>query len=121
MAVMFYFRSLIGGLYFTKTVWPEADVGGRSSQKKRLVITFILAATGFLIAYTPTAAFYTVFASGEQMDFHLSYALSNVVDCMFAVSVCFNPILYALKIKEIMNLLPIMASFFFVDFKHVPQ
>ena len=66
MAVMFYcYGALIRGLYFTETVWPEA-VGERSSEKKKLVITFILATTGFFIGYAPTAAFYTVFATGYQ-------------------------------------------------------
>ena len=94
MAVMFYcYGSLIRGLYFTNTV------GERSFEKKKLVITFILVTTGFFIGYAPTAVFYTVFASGDQMDSKLSYALSNVVDCIFAVSSRCNPILYAFRSK----------------------
>ena len=102
MAVMFYcYGSLIRGLYFTDNVWPET-VGERSSKKKKLVIIFILATTGFFICNAPTQAFYTAFALGDdkQMDFKLSYALSNVVDCIFAVSLCCNPILYAFRSKN---------------------
>ena len=100
MAVMFYcYGSLIRGLYFTNTVCSET-VGEGSSEKRKLVVTFILVTTGFFVGYAPTAVFYTVFASGYQLDFTLSYALSNVVDCMFAVSLCFNPILYAFRSKN---------------------
>ena len=56
--------------------------------------------TGFFVGYAPTAVYYTVFASGCQMDSTLSDALSNAVDCMFAVSLCFNPILYAFRSKN---------------------
>ena len=100
MAVMLYcYGSLIRGLYFTNTVCSET-VGERSFEKKKLVITFILVTTGFFIGYAPTAVFYTVFTSGDQMDSKLSYALSNVVDCIFAVSSCCNPILYAFRSKN---------------------
>ena len=68
MAVMFYcYGSLIRGLYFTNAVCSET-VGERSSEKKKLVVTLILVTTGFFIGYAPTAVFYSVFASGDQMD-----------------------------------------------------
>ena len=99
MAVMFCcYGSLIRGLYFTNTVCSET-VGERNSEKKKLVITFILATTGFFIGYAPTLAFYTFVASGDvkDMDSKLFYAFSSVVDCIFAVSLCCNPILYAFR------------------------
>ena len=98
MAVMFYcYGSLIRGLYFTDNVWPET-VGERSSEKKKLVVTFILAATGFSVGYTPTVVFYTVVAAGD--DGQLSSLLSVVFDFVFAFSLCLNPILYAFRSKK---------------------
>ena len=55
---------------------------------------------GFSIGHVPTLVFYTLVASsqdGDQMDDHLFYVVSNVVDFVFACSLCFNPVLYAFR------------------------
>ena len=51
VVMVFCYCSLIRGLYFTNTVCPENETtdGERSSEKKKLVITFLLATLGFLI------------------------------------------------------------------------
>ena len=101
MAVMFYcYGSLIRGLYFTNTVCSETV--GERSEKKKLVITLLLATSGFFIGYAPTVSCYTFFATRDvnDIDSSLFYALSNVADCIFAVSLCCNPILYAFRSKK---------------------
>ena len=99
-AVTFYCHgSLIRGLYFTNTVCPETTEE-RSLEKKKLVITLIIASAAFFIGFTPTLVFYTVVAlagDDENIDDNLYYILSNSVDFMFACSLCFNPILYAFR------------------------
>ena len=100
LAVTFYCHgSLIRGLYFTNTVCPETTEE-RSSEKKKLVITLIMASAAFFIGFTPTLVFYTVVASAgddDNIDDNLYYIFSNSVDFVFACSLCFNPILYALR------------------------
>ena len=105
LVVMCYcYGSLIRGLYFTNTVRPETD-GERNSEKKRLVITQILATTGFIIGYAPGVVFYTVVASedakhDEQMNLNLYTDLSSVFTFLFRSSLCFKPILYAFRITN---------------------
>ena len=62
--MVFCYGSLIRGLFFTNTICQETETidGARSSEKKKLVITFLLATVGFLIGYVPSMAFYTVVA-----------------------------------------------------------
>ena len=102
MLVMFYCHgSLIRGLYFTKTVCPKT-AGERSSEKKKLVVTFILASIGFFIAYAPLVVFYIVVASkdDEEINVNLYNVISTVVGFVFAGSSCFNPILYAFRSRN---------------------
>ena len=99
MAVMFYcYGFLIRGLYFTDTVCSETNEE-RRSEKKKLVITFILATTGFFVGYTPFVVLYTVVAArdDEQMDLQLYSVISSVFVFVLDCSLCFNPILYAFR------------------------
>ena len=91
------YESLIRGLYFTNTVCPETTEE-RSPEKKKLVITFLLATIGFFIGYAMFVAFYTVVALGLKLvDSELYRTLSLVVDFVLTCSLCFNPILYAFR------------------------
>jgi len=99
LAVMLYcYGSLINGLYFTKTVCPETD-GQRISEKKKLVITLILATIGFSLGYGPIAVFYTVIASGggQRMGSKVYSVNLSVTAFLFICSLCLNPILYAFR------------------------
>ena len=52
--IMFFcYGSLIRGLYFTATICSENDEEG-DSEKKKLVLTFLLASLAFLIGYGPS-------------------------------------------------------------------
>ena len=92
------YGSLIKGLCFTETVCPETT-GERSSEKKKVVITFLLATIGFFIGYAPFVVFYTVVALGDDkpVDSELYRTLSLVVELVLDCSLCFNPILYAFR------------------------
>ena len=96
------YASLIKGLYFTNTVCPEETEGERGSERKKLVLTFFLATTGFFIGYAPRILFYTIVASRDiQQEDLLLYSvlrgLRAVLDFLFSCSLCLNPILYAFR------------------------
>ena len=92
------YGSLMRGLYFTNTVCSETNEE-RSSEKKKLAITFLLATIGFFIGYAPFVTFYTVVALGDDkpVDSELYCTLSLVVEFVLDSSLCFNPILYAFR------------------------
>ena len=99
MIVFLYcYGSLIEGLYFSHTICTENTNEDRNSEKKKLVITFILATAGFVIGYGPTCIFHTVTMLGgeEQKGFKFSTE-SAVVHLIFFCSLCLNPILYAFR------------------------
>ena len=84
IAAFFYcYGSLIKGLYFTNTVCQETD-GERSSGKKKLVITYILATAGFVFGYAPCVMFYTVIAS--KGDEHIIFNLSPIFPLLYYCS-----------------------------------
>ena len=65
-AIMFFCHgSLIRGLYFTTTVCPENDEEG-NSEKKKLVLTFLLASLAFLIGNGLAIVLHTLVASGDN-------------------------------------------------------
>ena len=101
VVMVFCYGSLIRGLYFTNTVCQETETtdGKRSSEKKKLVITFLLATVGFLIGYVPSMAFYTVvaFQTNANIDMSLFSDLENVFQFLFGCSLCLNPLVYAFR------------------------
>ena len=101
VVMVFCYGSLIRGLYFTNTVCPENETtdGERSSEKKKLVITFLLATLGFLIGYVPCVAFHIVvaFQTNANIDISLYSHLQNAFRFMFSCSLCLNPLVYAFR------------------------
>ena len=101
VVMVFCYGSLIRGLYFTNTVCPETETtdGERSSEKKKLVITFLLATVGFLIGYVPSMAFYTVvaFQTNANIGMSLFSDLENSFQFLFGCSLCLNPLVYAFR------------------------
>ena len=93
----FCYGALIKGLYFTNTICGGTD--NRSSEKKKLVVTFIMATTGFVIGYVPTVVFHTALASGvdKEIDSKLYSSISSALFLVFDCSLCLNPILYAFR------------------------
>ena len=101
VVMVFCYGSLIRGLYFTNTVCPENETtdSERSSEKKKLVITFLLASLGFLIGYIPCVAFHIVFAfqTNSNIDINMYSHLQNAFHFMFSCSLCLNPLVYAFR------------------------
>ena len=99
--IMFFcYGSLIKGLYFTNTVCPENDEEG-NSEKKKLVLTFLLASLAFLIGYGPFIVLYILVASGDSEQNYDSEpyvsVLAAVSRFLFDLTLCLNPILYAFR------------------------
>ena len=95
--IMYCYGTLIRGLYFTNTVCAETD-GERRSEKKKLVITFMLVTIGFFVGYTPALVSYVIIPSGDgttDVSFHVQ--LTAVADFILSVSLCFNPFIYAFR------------------------
>ena len=62
---------MIKGLYFSSIVYPETE-RETTSEKKKLVITLILATTEFLVGYTPYLGYFWAFkvtGSDRNEDF----------------------------------------------------
>ena len=98
LAVFVYcYGSLIKGLYFTNTICSADTEEDRSSEKKKLVVTFILATAGFVIGYGTTTVFNTIviLGGGEQMASYTD--ISSVLLFVFLCSLCLNPMLYAFR------------------------
>ena len=89
--IMYCYGTLIRGLYFSNTVCAETDEE-RRSEKKKLVITFMLVTFGFFMGYTPTLVSYVIIPSGDGTTDVSFYAqLTAVADFILSVSLCFNP------------------------------
>ena len=102
LVVMTYcYGSLIRGLYFTNAICSESVTNGESntSEKKKLVITFIWATAGFFVCFAPGVVFFTVLVliPAEEADLKLNFDLSVLLAFLFLFSVCFNPVLYAFR------------------------
>ena len=95
--VIYCYGSLIRGLYFTNTVCRDTD-GERNSEKKKLVITFMLVTVAFFICNTPTVVSYVIIPSGDGTTEVTFYAQATfVADFVFVLSLCFNPFIYAFR------------------------
>ena len=97
--MIFCYGSLINGLYFTATVCTENDEE-ENSEKKKLVLTFLLASLGFLIGYESYVVFVILVALGDNKqnyDSELYSVLGAVLSFLFDLTLCLNPILYAFR------------------------
>ena len=100
LAIFLYcYGSLVKGLYFTNTICSANSTEEDRSNKKKLVVTFMIATAGFVICYLPIQLFYTFVALGgdKHISFKLHSTLSALVTFIFDCSLCFNPILYAFR------------------------
>ena len=99
LAVFLYcYGSLIKGLYFDNTICasPADRQEDRACEKKKLVITFMLATAGFVVGYGPAVTFDTLVVIGATQG-NYSSVLSPVIDFTFFCSLCLNPVLYAFR------------------------
>ena len=77
---VFCYGSLIKGLYFSNDICAETT-SEDNTEKKKLLITFILATSGFLLGYGSLAVFYTMIFFGKNVDFSLFEKLNGVLFC----------------------------------------
>lgn len=100
LTIMFFcYGSLIRGLYFTDTVCSETDEQG-NQEKKKLVLTFLLASLAFLIGYGPFVVFCILVAwedNEQNYDSKVYSILEAVSTVLFDLTLCLNPILYAFR------------------------
>ena len=98
--IMFFcYGSLIRGLYFTTTICSENNEEG-NSEKKKLVLTFLLASLAFLIGYGPSIVLHILVASRDNEKNYYSelYSVLGAVSTfLLELSLCLNPILYAFR------------------------
>ena len=98
--IMFFcYGSLIRGLYFSATICSENDEEG-NSEKKKLVLTFLLASLAFLIGYGPAIVLHILVAPGDNVqnyDSELGSVVGAVSTFLFDLTLCLNPILYAFR------------------------
>ena len=92
---LFCYGSLIKGLYFSGTICAE-NTNGDNSEKRKLLVTFILATCGFLIGYGPIAVLDSVHL-GMEINGELFLILSDIFFLLFEIILCLNPVLYAFR------------------------
>ena len=93
---LFCYGSLVKGLYFSNEICAEST-NEDNSEKKKLVITFILATSGFILGYGPFTVFHTMIFFGKKIASSLFKKLHGVDLFTFLISVCLNPVLYAFR------------------------
>ena len=102
LAVMTHcYASLIRGLYFTDVIFSESVANAESNtEKKKLVVTFILATVGFFVCFAPGVVFFTVLTQlkpAEEANLKSNFDFSVLLAFLFVFSLCFNPVLYAFR------------------------
>ncbi|XP_068704970.1 somatostatin receptor type 2-like [Montipora capricornis] len=92
---LFCYGSLIKGLYFSGTILAE-NTNEDNSEKRKLIVTFILATIGFLIGYGPIVVLDTV-CLGMEINDELFLKLFDIFILLFDIILCLNPVLYAFR------------------------
>ena len=93
---VFCYGSLIKGLYFSNDICAEST-DEDNTEKKKLLITFILATSGFLLGYGPLTVFHTIMLFGKKMELRPFEKFNAVLLFPFEISLCINPVLYAFR------------------------
>ena len=92
---LFCYGSLIKGLYFSGTILAE-NTNEDNSEKRKLLLTFILATSGFLIGYGPITVLDAV-CLGMEISDGLLLKLFCIFGLVFDLILCLNPVLYAFR------------------------
>ena len=93
---IFCYGSLIKGLYFDNTICVTgAEIqDDRTTEKKKLVITFLLATVNFIAGYGPTTVFQSLVHTGAIGE---NIVVETILSFLFFCSLCLNPVLYAFR------------------------
>ena len=96
---IFCYGSLIKGLYFDKTICVmKAEVqDDRIAEKKKLVITFLLASVNFIAGHGPTILFESLVQIAHTGAIGENIVVETILCFLFFCSPCLNPVLYAFR------------------------
>ena len=95
---VFCYGNLIKGLYFDKTICAmDTEIQNkRDTEKKKLVVTFLLVTVNFIAGYVPMVVFHSLYLTGA-----IRQNIVNIVEAillfLFFCSSCLNPVLYAFR------------------------
>ena len=98
-AVFFFcYGNLIKGLYFDNTICvTDTEIqDDRTTEKKKLVITFLLATLNFIAGYGPTVVFKSLVHTG-QGAIRQNIVVETIFCFLFLCSLSLNPVLYAFR------------------------
>ena len=93
---IFCYGNLIKGLYFDKTICVmDAEIqDDRTTEKKKLVITFLLATVNFIAGYGPSVVFKSLVYTGAITR---NIVVNTILFFLFFCILCLNPVLYAFR------------------------
>ena len=93
---IFCYGNLIKGLYFDNTICVTgAEIqDDRTTEKKKLVITFLLATVNFIAGYGPNAVFQSLVHTGAIRE---NTVAETILFFLCFCSLCLNPVLYAFR------------------------
>ena len=93
---IFCYGNLIKGLYFDNTICVmDAEIqDDRTVEKKKLVITFLLATVNFITSYGPMVVFQSLVYTGTIRR-NTVVNVETILSFLFFCSLCLNPVLYA--------------------------
>ena len=93
---IFCYGSLINGLYFDTTICVmNAEIqDDRTTEKKKLVITFLLTTVNFIAGHGPTILFQSLVHTGAITQ---NIVVETILCFLFFCSPCLNPVLYAFR------------------------
>ena len=93
---IFCYGNLIKGLYFDNTICViDAEIqDDRTIEKKKLVITFLLATLNFIAGYGPGVVFRSLVRTGA---IRRNAVVETILSFLFFCSLCLNPVLYAFR------------------------
>ena len=93
---IFCYGSLIKGLYFDRTICVmNAEIqDDRITEKRRLVITFLLATVNFIAGQGSTILFQSLVHTGAIRE---NIVVETILCFLFFCSPCLNPVLYAFR------------------------
>ena len=93
---IFCYGNLIKGLYFDNTICVmDAEIQDhRATEKKKLVITFLLTTVNFIAGYIPSVVFQSLVLTGAIRQ---NIVAEEILYFLFFCSSCLNPVLYAFR------------------------
>ena len=95
---VFCYGNLIKGLYFDKTICSmDAEIQrDRATEKKKLVVTFLLVTVNFLAGYGPMVVVQSLSLTGAIRQ-NIVNNVEAILFFLFFCSSCLNPVLYAFR------------------------